>query len=77
MDVGLTFPIAFSQSKGIAVEGLIAEVAETFSNDSEILIESPSVMLLVSASKVKDGGLFALLGLCVSILLPSEDRDTE
>lgn len=69
-------PIAFSQSKGTAVVGLAADGAETFSNDSAILAVSKSVILL-SASKVNEGGLEHVLRFCISTLLPSDESETE
>lgn len=67
--------MACSQSKGVAVKGLAADGAETFSNDSVMLAVSKSVMLL-SASRVSEGGLELILGLCISMLLPSDERET-
>ena len=51
-----------SQSKVMAAEGLAADGAETFSNDSAMLAVSMSVTLL-SASKVIEGGLGLIFGL--------------
>lgn len=72
----LAWLIAFSQSKAIfeAVEGLIAEDVDTFSNDSSKLFESPSPPLFCwSMGKV---------AICepkcsASIPPPSEDSETE
>ena len=72
----LAWLIAFSQSKAIfeAVEGLIAEDVDTFSNESSKLFESPSPPLFCwSMGKV---------AICepkcsASIPPPSEDSETE
>lgn len=60
----------------MAAEGLAADGAETFSNDSAMLAVSMSVAL-PSASKVNEGGLGLILGLWISTWLPSDERETE
>lgn len=65
-----------SQSKEMAVEGLAADGAETFSNDSAMLAVSIS-MVALSVSKVSEGGLLLISGLGISIWLPSDERETE
>lgn len=65
-----------SQPKSVAVEGLGVDIAETCSNDSAMLAVSISVAML-STSKVNDGGLLLILGLWISMLLPSDEREIE
>lgn len=66
---------AFPQSKGTLAVGLIAEVTDTFSNESAMLAMSPSTLLSLSPFVTSDDCTDSL-ELMGFRSLPSE-RDTE
>lgn len=72
----MPFPMAFPQSKGTLVVGLIAEVTDTFSNESAMLTMSPSTLPSLSPLVTRDGCTESL-GLIGFRSLPSEESDTE
>lgn len=76
--LGMPLPVvmAFPQSKGTLVVGLIAEVTDTFSNESAMLTISPSTLLSLSPFVTSDDCVDSL-GLMGFRSLPSEESDTE
>jgi len=77
---GLGMPLAllraFSQSKGMVVVGLIADVTDTFSNESAMLTTSPSTLPSLPPIVPGDDRVDSL-GLGGFNSFPSEESDTE
>lgn len=74
--MSLPLLITFHQSKGTLVVGLIAEVTDTFSNESAMLTMSPSTLPSLSPFVTSDDCTDSL-GLVGFGSFPSEESDTE